>query len=291
MPSRTPNPPRLSRASLLVFCLLACSGCENTNLQLAAEAGLEAVQAATLSDREVQQLAQQAALQSDSKNRLAEPDSSHARRLARLIGQDLEADGFRFTCKVYLSPEVNAFAMADGTIRIYSGLMDMLDDDELRFVIGHEMGHVALEHIHKQLRLAYASSAARKAIASVDSAAGDIARSQLGGFVQQLMGAQFSQIEEKEADDYGLKFLKEKGYDPDAAVSALNKLATLGNDHSFLSSHPAPGARAKRLTLQLAGKAASLEEQKQGLLQKSKQLLISAYAKLQSIIQWLGNFL
>ena len=44
-----------------------------------------------------------------------------------------------------------------------------------------------------------------------------------------------------------LAFLQNKGYDPAGAVSALRKLATLGNDHSFLSNHPAPGKRADRL--------------------------------------------
>lgn len=235
------------RVCLLAFCLLALSGCENTDLQLATEAGLEAVQAVTLSDQDAQRLAQQASLQSDSKNRLAEPSSNHARRLARLVGQHLEADGFRFTCRVYLSPEVNAFAMADGTIRIYSGLMDMMDDGELRFVIGHEMGHVVRNHIRKKLQLAYAASALRKGLASQANTAGAIAASQLGGFTEMLVNAQFSQQEEREADDYGAAFLQRQGADPQAAVSALRKLATLGNDHSFLASHPAPGARADRL--------------------------------------------
>jgi putative metalloprotease len=237
----------LHRASLLVFCLLACSGCENTDLQLAAEAGLEAVQAVTLSDGDVQQLAQQAALQSDSKNRLADPDSSHARRLERLIGPHLEADSFRFTCRVYLSPEVNAFAMADGTIRIYSGLMDMMDDGELRFVIGHEMGHVVRNHIRKKLQLAYAAGALRKGIASQANTVGALAASQLGGFTEMLVNAQFSQQEEREADDYGAAFLERQGSERKPAVTALQKLAALGNDHSFLASHPAPGARADRL--------------------------------------------
>ena len=86
---------------------------------------------------------------------------------------------FTFNYKVYLKKQVNAFALADGTIRIYSGLMDMLDDGELRFVIGHEMGHIVKEHTLKQIRLAYAARAVRKGIASQYGAAGDIARSQL----------------------------------------------------------------------------------------------------------------
>jgi putative metalloprotease len=105
------------------------------------------------------------------------------------------------------------------------------------------------------------------------------------------MGAQFSQLEEKEADDYGLLFMENKGYDPQDAVSALKKLATLGNDHSFLSSHPAPGKRAERLMLQLEGKALSIEEQKQSLFDKFTNLLSVAYKKLQHIMHWLASFL
>ena len=41
--------------------------------------------------------------------------------------------------------------MADGTIRVYSGLMDLMTDDELLFVIGHEMGHVAVSYTHLTL--------------------------------------------------------------------------------------------------------------------------------------------
>lgn len=273
----------LSRACLLVFCLLTLSGCENTDLQLATEAGLDAVQAVTLSDRDVQHLAQQASLQSDGKNHLAPPDSKYARRLARLIGPHLDADGFRFTCKVYLSPEINAFAMADGTIRIYSGLMDMMDDGELRFVIGHEMGHVVRNHIRKKLQLAYAASALRKGIASQASAAGAIAASQLGGFTELLVNAQFSQQEEREADDYGTDFLERLGYDRKPGISALRKLATLGNDHSFLASHPAPGVRADRLEKEPAAPAET-GHTIATILTRLRLLVLSLYAHLKTLL-------
>ncbi len=156
-------------------------------------------------------------------------------------------DGYVFDYRVYLSPKVNAFAMADGTIRIYSGLMDMLDDRELLFVIGHEMGHVVEKHIKKKIMLAYAGRAVRKAIASQQNEAGQIARSGLGALAEMLINAQFSQQEEREADDYGVLYLKTRGHDEGPAISALTKLATLGSRHSFLSSHPAPEARAHRM--------------------------------------------
>ena len=278
--------------SLIILCLvtLCLSGCENTDIGLVTEAGVDAVKAITLSDEAVQLMAAESSAYADSQHKIAPLENEYAIRLKRLVGEHLQESDLDFNYKAYIADEVNAFAMADGTIRIYSGLMDMMDDDELRFVIGHEMGHIAMKHIHKKLQLAYASSAARKAIASIDGVAGEIARSQLGGFVQMLMGAQFSQLEEKEADDYGLAFMKGKGYKPEAAVSALQKLATLGNDHSFLSSHPAPGKRAERLKLQLEGKAHSIEEQKQGFLNKLKQLAIFALENLQDLIRWLISF-
>lgn len=243
---------RLAMPLVLLVALAGLWGCEGTNVQLAAEAGIDAARAVTLSDEAVRQLSQKAAAQQDQGNRVAAAENPHTRRLMRLVGQHLDEGGFRFTVKVYLDPTINAFAMADGSIRIYSGLMEMLSDDELRFVIGHEMGHVAEKHVKKKLMLAYAAQAVRKGIASQENLAGDLAASLLGGLAEQLVNAQFSQQEEREADDFGLKFLKKHGYPPKSAVSALQKLATLGNNHSFLASHPAPGQRAKRLTARLA---------------------------------------
>lgn len=213
---------------------------------------MDAVKAVALSDEDVHMIAVGASLQSDRKNRVAPVGNRYAKRVRRLTGDSFASDGFFFNFKVYLSDTVNAFAMADGTIRIHSGLMDMMKDDELLFVVGHEMGHVVKKHIKKKIMLAYAASAVRKGVASQYGADGDIARSQLGGLAQALINAQFSQEEERQADDYGIWYLKEKKRDINAAVSALEKLATLGRDHSFLSSHPAPLDRSRRLKERVA---------------------------------------
>lgn len=243
---------KMTAIAVLFASVCLFSGCEDTNLDLAVEAGIDAVKAATLSDKEVKMMAVKASQASDTKNRVAPADNAYARRLVRLVGTTYADEGYTFNFKVYLTDQVNAFAMADGTIRIYAGLMDMMDDDELRFVIGHEIGHVVKKHIKKKIQLAYAASAVRKGVASQGgSVAGDIARSSLGGLVEALLNAQFSQEEERQADDYGILYLKKSNRDIRAAVSALNKLATLGKGHSFLSSHPAPEARAKRLAEQV----------------------------------------
>ncbi|NCC24352.1 MAG: peptidase M48 [Deltaproteobacteria bacterium] len=234
----------------LVMCIamaILLSGCEDTDVGMAIQAGADAVRAITLDDDDLRRLAEDIAAESDRRHVMARPDHPQARRLAGLTDGLKGYQGQEFDFKVYLSPTVNAFAMADGTIRIYGGLMDMMTDDELLFVIGHEMGHVVENHVREKIVLAYAGSAVRKAIASQQNEAGQIARSVFGALAESLLNAQFSQKEEREADDFGVRFLESAGGNRQAAVSALTKLATLGGDHSFLSSHPAPEARAKRL--------------------------------------------
>ncbi|MCF8079939.1 MAG: M48 family metallopeptidase [Desulfobacterales bacterium] len=231
---------------LSIFCLLLV-GCEDTDIGMATQAGVDALRAATLDDQDVRRLSLAVSRQSDQTHTVAPPQNPYARRLKRLTESHQDASGNPFNFKVYLSPTVNAFAVADGSIRICSGLMDMMDDDEFLFVIGHEMGHIEEKHVKEKIRLAYAGSAVRKAIASQQNQVGAIARSGIGTLAETLLNAQFSQREERQADDYGVAYLKNRGYGIRPAVSALTKLATLGNDHSFLASHPAPKARAERL--------------------------------------------
>lgn len=257
-----------ARARLIatLLCVASLAACDNTDLSLATGAAVDAVRAATLSDTDVLEIAVQAARESDRKHTLAAADSAQSLRLQRLIGGDLREGAQEYNVAVYVSPEVNAFAMADGTIRIYAGLMDLLDDGELLFVVGHEMGHIEKEHIRKKIRLAYAASAVRKGIASQGGAAGDLAGSLVGGLAEALLNAQFSQLEEKEADDAGLNFLKRQAGDPGDAVSALRKIAGLGRGHSFLSSHPDPELRAERLQAQLEGRGQSIAETRSGVV-------------------------
>lgn len=238
---------RLPLTMLLVVSFLCCSACENTNFFILAEAGYEAVNAVTLSDEDVKKLAKQAATEADATHQVAPPQSPYSQRLHRLVAKYVKIEEKPFNFKVYITDDVNAFAMADGTVRIYSGLMDLMDDGELLFVIGHEMGHVIMEHSRRKVVVAYASSALRKGLASQENEIGLLARSVIGAFAQQLINAQYSQREEKHADNYGAEFLMRHGYGVDPAVSALKKIAALGGQATLLSSHPDPENRAHRL--------------------------------------------
>jgi putative metalloprotease len=156
--------------------------------------------------------------------------------------------------KVYLTDQINAFAMANGTIRVYSGLMDKFTDDEVRYVIGHEIGHVKSGHSKAHMQAALRTSALRKGVESSNTKAGALASTELGDLFEKVISAQHSQSNEREADDYALKFMRDRKYNPEACVTALEKLDELsgGSSSSFLSTHPAPKDRAARLRKQLA---------------------------------------
>jgi putative metalloprotease len=212
------------------------------------DAGKDLTTAATLSDGEVKQLASEASKSYDTSNKVAPPSSPYAKRLDRITKGMKTDKGLKLDIKVYLVEEVNAFAMADGTIRVFAGLMDAMSDDEVRYVIGHEVGHVSLGHSKKALQTAYMTSAARKAGSASGNGLVQLSDAALGDLAEKLVHAQYSQSNENDADLYALKFMKTNKCDPKAAVSALRKLEKLyGNDSSVFSSHPASGDRADAL--------------------------------------------
>lgn len=133
----------------VIFTVLL-TACEDTNMLMMTSAATDAVKAVTLSEKEVQTLARRASTTVDNQNTIAPPSSTYAKRLERVVADHIIRDGHSFNLKVYLTKTVNAFAMADGTIRVNSGLMDIMNDGELLFVIGHEMGHVVERHSRKK---------------------------------------------------------------------------------------------------------------------------------------------
>jgi putative metalloprotease len=214
-------------------------------------AATDAAKAATLTDDEVRKYASQMAVYSDKQAKIAPADSPYAKRLTALAVP--EDAGLRLNYKCYMTKEVNAFAMADGTIRLYSGLMDMMTDDELRYVIGHEMGHVKNGHTKKRMQTALATSAAQKGVAASGTKASMLADSQLGDLMVTVVRAQHSQGNEREADDYSMQFMSRRKYDRKACVTALEKLVKLsgGGGASWVSTHPSPKERADRMRQQI----------------------------------------
>ena len=81
---------------LISLFFIVTAACEDTNLDLAASAGMDAIKAATLSDSQVKTLAMRASKESDARHRVAPPGNAHARRLERIAGKSFSSDGYTF---------------------------------------------------------------------------------------------------------------------------------------------------------------------------------------------------
>jgi len=225
-----------------------------------AEAGSSVVKAATLTDAEVKDISEKSCVALDAKSKIAVPKSKEALRLAKIVkGMPKDVNGVTINYKVYLTEEVNAWAMNNGCVRVYSGLMKLMNDNEIRGVVGHEIGHVALGHSRAAMQTAYSAAAARQAVAaSGNQSAVALSGSVLGEMAEKLVKAQFSQVQESAADDYSFDLLAAGKYNLTGLATAFEKLAKLGDSNSMFSSHPASSDRAKHINERMTEKPAKL---------------------------------
>lgn len=130
-------------------------GGKSINLDKATQAVSKVAKAVTLSDADIYNLCHESVEWMDKHNEVAKDNSEYAKRLARLTKGFKEVNGMPLNFKVYLVTDINAFASGDGSVRVFSSLMDIMDDDELMGVIGHELGHVANTDVKDAMKQAY----------------------------------------------------------------------------------------------------------------------------------------
>ncbi|WP_261843044.1 M48 family metallopeptidase [Aliamphritea ceti] len=248
---------KLARVAAAVGLSLALTGCVKDgelNMASAVMLGTSVLQAATLDEKQVVKTASLSAKELDKKNKVAAPGSKYDARLQRIVRGLENADGLKLNYKVYLDKSVNAFAMPDGTVRVHSGLLDAMPDDQVLAVIGHEIGHVKLKHSYNQMRSQLLTNAAFQTAASAGGDIGALTSSQLGGLAYKAVNAQFSQHDELAADRYAVEFLRSRNQDPRAMTRSIKTLqAKYGSGGGFLSSHPSNPQRIHNLEKTISG--------------------------------------
>ncbi len=217
------------------------------------QALLEGTQSVILTDAQVAAYSRQAVQQMDAKNSVAGSNDPYALRLNRIVRQHRTVSGLPINYKVYKVADVNAFATADGSVRVFKGLMDIMTDNELLAIMGHEIGHVINRDTRDAMKGALRRSALRNAAAAQSGTLGRLSRSQVGDVADYLVGASFSRRQEIEADDYSYQFLKRNGYSVMALATSFEKLAKQGGGSrggrvtEILSTHPDSQSRAQRV--------------------------------------------
>lgn len=147
----------------------------------------------------------------------------------------------------------NAWALPGGKIAINRGLLTELDDEaQLASILGHEIVHAAARHSVQRMQQGMLISAG---VAGLGFALSDNEWAGLimGGAAMgaQLALAQYSQGDELESDHYGILYMKEAGYDPQAAVELQELFVRLseGQETGFIqgmfATHPPSQKRVR----------------------------------------------
>ena len=160
--------------------------------------------------------------------------------LAKLLrGLPLPAS-FQPQVRVLAAPEFSALCTPDGTIVITVGLLEQLDnEDELAFVLGHEVSHAIYRHhekdwYKKSQYFAVVNGAAVQDIADVAASTGlgngnvargiDVAR-HFAKLSANVLAPQMTQNQEDAADALGFDLMVRAGYDSEAALAVMDTLA------------------------------------------------------------------
>nr|WP_315157671.1 M48 family metalloprotease [uncultured Flavobacterium sp.] len=204
----------------------------------------------TFTDADAAALSKPAVDKMDAENKVAGPTDPYAVRLARVFGKYTKGEFYTLNYKVYLTKDINAFATADGSVRVFSGLMDVMDDNQLIAVIGHEIGHVHNHDSRDAMKTLYQKEALIDAASSQSVKVSAITDSQLAKIGSAMIDSKYSRKQESEADLFAYEFMKKNGYDVNAEESAFRILAKMseGTEKSFIdqmmSSHPDSNLRA-----------------------------------------------
>ena len=244
----------LKLATLLLMTAVAAPVQAQFNIKKAVGGAVKAAQALTLTDAQMADYVHESVVWMDQHNPVLPADDPYTQRLARLTQGITQADGIPLNFKVYNVVDVNAFACPDGSVRVFAALMDLMDDDELMGVIGHEIGHVLKHHSKNAFKNELLTGALKDAVASTGGVAAQLTESQLGTLTESLVNAKYSQKQEKEADDCGYDFLVANGRNPWGIVMSFEKLQSLeggsnpGALQRMFSSHPDTKSRIEKMT-------------------------------------------
>lgn len=172
--------------------------------------------------------------------------NEYVNRVGQRVARESDRPDLPYEFTVLNSSVPNAWALPGGKIAVNRGLLTEFESEaELAAVLGHELAHAAARHgaqrMERQLLLqtglmavAVASSDSRYAGAIVGSAA-------LGA---GLIGQQYSQAAELEADKHGTRYMHAAGYHPEGSVHLMERFVELSENRreswlgGLFASHP-----------------------------------------------------
>jgi predicted Zn-dependent protease len=185
-----------------------------------------------ISDEEEMRIGNEMAAHYQSVSVSLDPKSQSLARYVEQVGKRVAVQAHRrlpWQFHVIADPNVmNAFALPGGYVFIGRGLLDQItSEDELAFVLGHEIEHIdhyhAVERVQWEAQLHHLDLDAVAAILQIP-----LSEWQAG----------YSKDEEFEADREGLRLAIAVGYSPQGALKILNRFKRLDDEYVLHAATP-----------------------------------------------------
>lgn len=168
--------------------------------------------------------------------------------LGRKLASFSTRKGLTWAFILLSSDKINAMATPGGFVHVTRGLLqNFTADDELAFVLGHEIAHVEKRHSIKQMEQGIMLDLAGSLLSGRGKK--DLSVTLATAFLQ----SRYSVKDELEADEISLDFLVMARIDPFAGPRALQHLFALQKSRpdlldSLFGTHPMPKDRVNRAT-------------------------------------------
>lgn len=158
---------------------------------------------------------------------------------------------FPVSIKIIESEQANAFTLPGGHMFIDTGMIRLTESEaELAATLAHELGHVAARHATRQATQGTIANIATIPLSILGGPAGMLARN-AATLAMPMSFLKFSRVFETEADQLGLQYMYEAGYDPSGSVDIFERLESLerkkpGTVAQLFNTHPMTSDRIQK---------------------------------------------
>ncbi len=178
-------------------------------------------------------------------------------KIGERIVAKLPPHPFVFSFHIVNQDQFNAFSAPAANIFVNRGLVTALDNaDELAGILGHEIGHTMGRHVSQMIdrsKLVSIGTFAGMLAGIIIGAAGGGGDAAQAVAVSSVAAGQttmlaYSRVHEREADRFGLYYVKKAGFSPKGLLTSLEKIKAddwYGTDKipGYLLTHPGPDER------------------------------------------------
>ena len=183
-------------------------------------------------------------------------------RVVKTLSRVTERPYLNYRVFLYQDRDPNAAALADGRVYVSTGMLNYLAsrgsrESELAFVLAHELAHTVAQHLVKRYRqlqqqemvmalVGLGTAVATRGASAHTQQAGRLAQD-VASLVNDVAISGYSQEQELEADQLGIRYVIRAGYDPKAAFALLQDFTRFEAGGPFLRTHPYIQQRAQDL--------------------------------------------